>query len=119
MRPDWDQQCEKAQRLRDEGMSLRGIAAMLRVSNVTVSWMLDPAKRERELQRQRDLRRERQAAKERIDPAVIEEQAREKNAELAARLAEIPEDIRSKTARLMGDPIPNDRRREVWGGCHV
>jgi hypothetical protein len=29
----------------------------------------------------------------------------------AARLAEIPEDTRDLTARVFGDPIPNDRRR--------
>lgn len=30
---------------------------------------------------------------------------------VAARLAEIPEDTRDLTAKIMGDPIPNDPRR--------
>jgi len=32
----------------------------------------------------------------------------------AARLAEIPPDTRSLTGRLMGDPIPGDRRRRPF-----
>lgn len=41
-----------------------------------------------------------------------------KRAERLARLSEIPDDTRDMTARLFGDPLPNDPRRP-WQGAHV
>lgn len=37
--------------------------------------------------------------------------------EAEARLAEIPEDTRSLTARMLGDPIPGDPRRPWLNGA--
>lgn len=36
--------------------------------------------------------------------------------ELSERLALIPSDTRDTTSRMMGDPIPGDRRRELFPG---
>lgn len=36
--------------------------------------------------------------------------------ELAERLALVPQDTRDNTARLLGDPIPGDKRRELFPG---
>lgn len=36
--------------------------------------------------------------------------------ELERRLALVPKDTRDFTARLMGDPIPGDKRRELFVG---
>lgn len=65
--------------------------------------------RARQYRKRRELEKEVSAAKratgQRYGGSRIDERV------VAARLAEIPEDTRSLTARMMGDPIPNDPRR--------
>ena len=39
---------------------------------------------------------------------------RPREAEAALRIAEIPEDTRSLSQALLGDPIPNDPRRKIF-----
>lgn len=69
------------------------------------------AARERERIRKNNRRRELDAIR---TPKLFRVVGPKPTEELLARLrAEIPDDTRSLTARLMGDPIPNDRRRQA------
>ena len=94
-------QVSEARRLIRGGMSKTKVAATLGCSFHTLANGLDPGHRERRNDRKRQLR----VYLDGEDIAAASE------ADVAARLAEIPdEDHRSITGRLMGDPDPNDKR---------
>ena len=93
-------QVTEARRLIRGGMSKTAVAATLGCSFHALANGLDPGRQERSNDRKRH----------RTFHEGGEVHAPSK-ADLAARLAEIPdEDIRTVTARLMGDPHPNDKR---------
>jgi hypothetical protein len=94
-----------ARAMRADGLSYREIGAGLGISESKVRRILDPRLAERA--GERDRRRQRDAV---ARPSL---QVVERAAELRARKREIPEDTRSLTALLCGDPLPNDRRRQA------
>ncbi len=53
----------------------------------------------------------REASAAKMAAGIQQTFGRVKAAEIEAKLSEIPVDTRGLTARLMGDPIPNDPRR--------
>ena len=95
-------QITEARRLIRKGMPKTNVAAALGCSYHTLTCGLDPGYRERSNDRKRNRNRAFHEGVEVHAPS---------RADVAARLAEIPEeDHRTITARLMGDPDPADRR---------
>lgn len=93
-------QVSEARRLIRGGMSKTKVAIHLGCSFATLLYGLDPSYRESANERKRQ--RIYLGGEEVFAPT---------EADVAARLAEIPdEDTRTITARLMGDPHPNDKR---------
>lgn len=52
-------------------------------------------------------------ARSRPSTGVLRLSLERHRADVAARLAEIPDDRRSLTGQLMGDPLPGDCRRQI------
>lgn len=105
---------EEARQLRASGMNWTDIGAKLTVHKTTLRCNLEPEYRAKMkvAWASTDARKEMQGSR-RSAGLVADE--RVPMADLAARLAEIPEDTRTPAARLMGEPMPGrsalDRRR--------
>lgn len=103
-------QIEEARQLQARGWTFKRIGERLGCAFHTVKRVLDPdyaVKRRIQVREARQIR----------EPSLPRKTARENataisiKADAAARLAEIPPDTRSLTARMFGDPIPGDPRR--------
>lgn len=92
----WD--LDLAGRMRGSGMKFNQIAVVFGLSPDTVHCRLDP-----------DYRRKRADAKlarcQPVAPGFRRQDDRVTRAEFAARLAELPDDDRDLTARVLGDPV--------------
>jgi hypothetical protein len=92
----WD--LDLAGRMRGSGMKFNQIAVIFGLSPDTVHCRLDP-----------DYRRKRADAKlarcQPVAPGFRRQDDRVTRAEFAARLAELPNDDRDLTARVLGDPV--------------
>jgi hypothetical protein len=96
----WDK--EKAQAMRDQGMSYAKIAVHFGTTDMTVMCRLDEKYAEHRRRRTNKLRS--------IDGpplrSILPLERHPDQEDVAARLAEIPPDTRSLTQRLCGDPLP-------------
>lgn len=95
----WDQQ--KAQAMRDEGMSFARIGKHFGITDMTVMCRLDEKYAEYRRKRINRLRGYSHPVRFTLAP-----ERRPPKEDVAARLAEIPPDTRSLTAKIFGDPIP-------------
>lgn len=106
---------KKAQEFRAAGYTYREIAAEIKVSTTHVARLLNPKLHEAAKERARQRQRERNLALKNRDLASVSALRMQAKAELEARLAEIPDDTRTTTARVFGDPLPGrsalDQRR--------
>lgn len=99
------EQIEEARQLQARGWTIIRIAERLGCYRQTIKRVLDPeyaVKRRIQVREARQIREPslpRKTARENATAVSIKEDA-------AARLAEIPPDTRSLTARLAGDPLP-------------
>lgn len=109
----------KVIKLRSDGHRVKDIAETLGLSRATVTLLSNMDRYEEVLQRTRAHQTALRKARKSRDALPVSDTTLERRREFEARLAEIPEDRRSKTGRIMGDPIPNDKRRSAWGGCHA
>jgi len=96
----------RAVEMRATGMTIQKIASELGVSKMTASRLMDLEKYEAELEKARVRQRERAKLIKSIDPLPMADETRRRRAELEALMDAIPQDTRSKTARLAGDPLP-------------
>ena len=101
-------QITRARQLLAAGVNYKTIGQRLGCCGTTVHRALDPDFN-RQIQEQRH--QPGAIAKFTAQTEVIIAERRTFAADALARLAEIPADVRGLTARLMGDPIPGDRRR--------
>jgi hypothetical protein len=96
-----------AEKMRAEGRSWHAISQSIGQTKSWIRYRIDPAYQE--------LRKAQSstAAHHGIDPALLPSRGISPltKAELRERLRLIPMDTRDTTGRLMGDPIPGDRRR--------
>lgn len=100
-----------AQRMKDEGRSMKTISAAMGVSYCTIRTHLDPTYRERLNANQRRTR-----AKQALEKgATVSHYASKMPVEdVMARLAEIPKDTRTRTQIICGDPIPSRSALAQW-----
>lgn len=105
------EQSEECRRLFAEGWTIEGLASHFMCSTQSIRRRVD-ARYAEARRRYENAQRKREAG-----PAAEERRIAEKHAtksDRLARLAEIPPDTRSLTARICGDPIPGrsalDRR---------
>ena len=106
--PLTDEQIERARALQTEGWSWRRIGDLLGIHNETLRRNCDPAYAEHRKAKDRKRVRDRgttgvHATRNAVEPNG--EHRERFRAEIGARLAEIPPDTRSLTARAFGDPI--------------
>lgn len=102
---------EKARALKAEGWSYTRIGALFGTTCQTIKVRLEPEYDELRKRRTNEIRRAHRGYS--IKEIVLPE-PRVAEATVAARLAEIPADTRTRGQRLMGDPLPGrsalDRR---------
>lgn len=100
------EQIEGAKALHASGWRYARISEQYGVDNKTIRRALDPEYQARRCQQVRDARKLRETGVR--NPRAGRENATSMSlkADWAARLAEIPADTRSLTARLCGDPLP-------------
>lgn len=112
-----DEQSAEMARLLAAGMNYTDIGIKVGLSPDTVKRHTDPDYYRYRTARKVEAQRRKAAAQKQAFPGGILHDAVDSRAlksDVAARLAEIPEDDnRSLTAMLMGDPMPNDRRRNA------
>lgn len=96
----------RAVEMRAAGMTIQKIASELGVSKMTALRLMDLEKYEAELEKARVRQRERAKLIKSRDPLPMADETRRRRAELEALMDAIPQDTRSKTARLAGDPLP-------------
>lgn len=95
-----------AKQLEKQGLGVQQIAKVMEVSRETARHLLDEEGYQKKLERNRLYEREkrvRMKAESLLIPKVISRIATDV---IEARLAEIPDDTRSKTGRICGDPLP-------------
>lgn len=93
-------------RLRESGLTIKEIAIRLTISANFVSGLLNPEKYAAALERARITQRERSKLIKSTDPLPMDDETRRRRAEIEALMDAIPQDTRSKTARIAGDPLP-------------
>lgn len=107
MRKDTPENIAKARQLRDAGMCMEHIARQLGIgSGYTIKRWLDPKTAEANRLMQRLTHKPRPAP---TPNWLRTDRHRPTQADIQARLAEIPPDTRSITARIFGDPLPGRR----------
>lgn len=97
-----DRIAAEGRRLRQEGLSWRAIGRIFGVGDQTVRYWADPDR----AQEVRAASASNRAAGRKQGGRPSREDSAAGRADVMARLAEIPPDTRSITARLFGDPLP-------------
>lgn len=95
----------KVIKLRADGHRVKDIAETLGLSRATVTLLSNMDRYEEVLQRTRSHQSALRKARKNRDVLPVSVATIERRREYEARLAEIPEDRRSKTARVFGDPV--------------
>jgi hypothetical protein len=107
-----DGQVKEAAKLHKAGWTYKRLGEKFEVNYQTVKRALDPEFRAKRCKQVRDAARQRARANDGwVQRKREHASATSMKADGLARLAEIPPDTRSLTARMFGDPIPGDRRR--------
>lgn len=95
-----------AKQLEGQGLGVQKIAEVMGVSRETARHLLDEDGYQKKLERNRLYEREKRVRMKEQSLLIPKVNSRVPSETIEARLAEIPDDTRSKTARVFGDPLP-------------